>query len=286
MCRFIAYLGKKPIIINQILGKTDNSLINQSRQAQESRHKVNADGVGMGWYNHAINEKPALFKSIQPAWNDHNLNYIASKIQSTCFIGHIRASTVGDVSFFNCHPFAFKQFLFAHNGTIINFGSIKRHILGLLSDELFSSIKGQTDSECFFALLMNTLHQKHHSHVTLDDFATAMQEAINSLHKVQTQHLHPHLSYLNIVLTDGHQLIATRYAADNKKTPLSLYYTVGDYVKEKRGHGMMHSSAPPQGAILVASEPLTDYASEWQEVPSNHMLLINKNFKITLRAIT
>lgn len=33
MCRFVAYLGKKPIILNEILDAPENSLINQSRQA-------------------------------------------------------------------------------------------------------------------------------------------------------------------------------------------------------------------------------------------------------------
>lgn len=48
----------------------------------------------------------------------------------------------------------------------------------------------------------------------------------------------------------------------------------------------MREKETETGAVLVASEPLTDYAKEWQEVPINHMLIINEQLEINIIPIT
>lgn len=78
MCRFIAYLGHQ-ILLDDVLYKPENSLIQQSFQAKEIEEPLNGDGFGVGWYEHNIDPKTGLFRSIQPAWNDVNLNYMAKK---------------------------------------------------------------------------------------------------------------------------------------------------------------------------------------------------------------
>ncbi len=284
MCRFVAYLGKKPIILNQILDKPENSLVNQSRRAKEGKLGLNADGFGIGWYDHLIDQEPALFKSIQPAWNDPNLKYISSKIRSNCFVGHVRASTVGDVNTFNCHPFTHQNFLFVHNGTIQSFDSIKRRLLGSLNDKLFELIKGQTDSEHFFALLMDLLYQNTKS-FKLKTMKDVMLLAIKKVTDMQKKLLNHSFSRINSVLTNGEQMIATRYISDSKENSLSLYYTLGDYIDNENNSGMMHSTKGDPGAILIASEPLTDFSEEWQEIPTNHILMVGSDLKTELQPI-
>ena len=154
MCRFVAYLGKKSILLNELLVKPKNSLINQSRDAKEGRLGLNADGFGLGWYSHEIDKIPGVFKSTQPAWNDNNLKHLANKIKSSCFLAHVRASTVGDIVLNNCHPFSYHEYAFVHNGTIRFFDKIKRQIINELDDIIFSEIKAQTDSEHLFFLIM------------------------------------------------------------------------------------------------------------------------------------
>jgi len=78
MCRFVAYIGK-PLVIDDILFKPENSLINQSYHAKEASEPLNGDGFGIGWYTHQIDLEPGLFTSIQPAWNNRNLKYLAKK---------------------------------------------------------------------------------------------------------------------------------------------------------------------------------------------------------------
>ena len=284
MCRFIAYLGKKPLILSQMLDAPENSLINQSRQAQISKIKLNADGFGIGWYDHSIDQEPGLFKSIRPAWNDPNLKHIASKIRSQCFVGHVRASTTGDVDTFNCHPFLYQSFLFAHNGAIHGFEDIRRHLLRMLDDHTFRIIQGQTDTEHFFALMMGFLYQNEQP-FTLNHFADAFVQSTLEIKQLQQAHSNDSLSKINSVLTDGEQMIVTRYISDPNQPSLSLYYTPSDYIDEEGHYRVIQSANKEPGAVLVASEPLDDIVGEWKEIPSNHMLFIDKDLKMTLKPI-
>ena len=286
MCRFIAYLGKTPVILKEILDTPENSLINQSRRARGGKFGLNADGFGIGWYNHTIDHSPGVFKSTQPAWNDENLQHIAAKIKATCFVGHVRASTVGDVNTFNCHPFTYRQFSFVHNGTIYGFDQLKRELRKLLNDDMFELIRGQTDSEHFFALLMDTLYQNQNTDTfTLEQLVDAFQLTINKVRTLQTELGIELVARINIVITDGKKMLATRYISDKNKNALSLYYAAGDYIDNKHGPGVMHSVSKNPSALLIASEPLTNYAEEWEEIPVNHMLLIDEDLTISLKAI-
>ena len=88
MCRFVAYRGH-PILTDELLFKPVNSLIKQSIHAQESEEPLNGDGFGLGWYSPEIDLNPAIFTSIQPAWNNRNLAQLSPKIRSDCFFAHV-----------------------------------------------------------------------------------------------------------------------------------------------------------------------------------------------------
>jgi glutamine amidotransferase len=157
MCRLLAYIGA-PMIIDNFLYQPKNSLVTQSINAKEIEEPLNGDGFGIGWYVPEINDQPVTFVSVNPAWSNRNLRNLAPKIQTRCFVAHVRAASVGEVSESNCHPFQYKELLMMHNGGVENFGNIKRKIRSPLSDELYNWIKGQTDSEHIFAYLLHQLN--------------------------------------------------------------------------------------------------------------------------------
>ena len=278
MCRFVAYIGKKPILLKELLEKHNNSLINQSKEAREGINGLNADGFGLAWYDQDIEPEPGIFKSIQPAWNDANLKHIASKIKSSCFLGHVRASTVGDVSINNCHPFTYRKYAFVHNGTIRHFEKVRRPLMNQLDDEFFDAIKAQTDSEHLFYLIMQCL--KHNPNYTLEQAVTNAFKYIVDWQKVEGKES---FSRLNIVITDGNQLVATRFVTKGYDS-LSLHYAIGYCVDESEDEHLL-ITGKKSGAVIIASEPLTDYAREWQEVPNNHSIVINPDLSIHFKPI-
>jgi len=272
MCRFVAFLGKEPVILSDIIAAPENSLIRQSLEARLGHIALNADGFGIAWYDHSIDHAPGIFKSIQPAWNDFNLRHLASKVRSTCFLGHVRASTVGDVNTYNCHPFNDQQFSFVHNGTIEGFQKIKRELRRILDDVEFELLRGQTDSEHFFALLMDILHHGYET-FTLDAQFEAYQKALKQIEVLTADVNVEESSRLNTVLTDGKQLLASRYVSDPSEVAWSLYYQT-----------KVDNNNEPI-SIIVASEPLTETEEGWQKIPTNHALLVDESLNVSLRAL-
>lgn len=247
MCRLVAYFGKEKILIQDLLVTPENSLIKQSHRAREGGHGINADGFGIAWYDFSIDQKPGLFKSIQPAWNDYNLKHLARKISSNCFLAHVRASTVGDVLQSNCHPFAYKEFSMMHNGTIRNFNQYKMQFIEKMGVELFLKIKGNTDSEYLFFLIISYVNQG----MSLID---AVKMAIDWTISIQ---IGEDFSRINIVITDGVQIMATRFASKGQ-SHLSLKY-ITDY-----------------GSLTISSEQLDEEINRWSDLPEKHYLYYSK----------
>ena len=95
MCRWLAYSGG-PIRLQALLFEPRDNLIDQSLTSRSAETPTNGDGFGMGWYDKW--EKPGLFHSIRPAWNDSNLRDLAAHIESPLFMAHVRATSLADCS--------------------------------------------------------------------------------------------------------------------------------------------------------------------------------------------
>lgn len=285
MCRFIAYLGI-PLVLHDVLFKPTNSLIKQSYRARETEEKLNGDGFGLAWYVHNIDNKPALFKSIQPAWNDKNLQNLSEKILSDCFFAHVRAASNGSVNVLNTHPFAYKNLTFMHNGDIGQFEKIKRPLRALLNDDIYAWVQGQTDSEHFFALFLHLFYQKEQP-FDANTVAKVLRETIKLIESLQKTHQVTEPSYINAVISDGKISVAIRYVSDNKLEPSSLHYSVGSrYEYHNDGHcHMLPVEEGINGAVLIASETLSGTKAEWQIVPANHLLLIYNDLTVKLEPL-
>lgn len=281
MCRFIAYIGQ-PVLLSDILFESNNSLIKQSIQARETEEPLNGDGFGLGWYKPEIDSEPALFTSIQPAWNDRNLMYLANKINSNCFFAHVRAASTGIVSTLNCHPFHYQNFLFMHNGSIGSFAKIKRYLRRELPDDLYDWIQGQTDSEHFFALFIDSF-QKNSSQYDANGLANALEETCQRIEFLVNKYGDGETSYINAAITDGQHIITSRYVTDPTVSCPTLYYSAGEKYYCQNGESHMHPAHGANKCALIASEKLSIHATDWQEVPINYMLIIDKDLSISLR---
>lgn len=254
MCRLLAYLGE-PIQGDRLLLEPSHSLQVQSYQPQEmTAGLLNADGFGIGWYHPHKQDLPYTYKSLLPIWSDINLPQISRYLESNCVLAYVRSATPGlAVDLGNCQPFTDASISFIHNGYINNFRqTLYRPIRSQLSDELYQKIHGTTDSEHIFALVLNEYQTC---------WKTAILQAIQKLENWANIH-HTHFS-ANLILSDGKQLFATRYA-HNAPVP-TLYFH-----KNEQG-------------IILASEPLDD--RPWQTCPEQSLITINENRELLIEAI-
>lgn len=262
MCRLLPYLGPSLALVD-LVEKPEFSLVLQSYRPQEmTSGLLNADGFGFGWYDPGREGSPFRFRSTQPIWGDANFPALVRYIHSHCLLANVRSATPGQaVDLSNCQPFCFEQILAQHNGFIENFRqTLYRPIRDSLDDIYYKAIDGSTDSEHLFAFVLNLWQRQGGSLTdalaasirTLADWAAKQNVAIS----------------LNLILSDGEQLVASRYA--NRPNPPSLYWLNGDLRYPD--------------AFLIASEPLTP-SEHWKRVPAGSILTATPGGAVQLTTI-
>jgi glutamine amidotransferase len=257
MCRWLAYSGS-PVLLETLLYGPQNSLVVQSLHSRMGAEETNGDGFGVGWYGNR--ETPAVFRSIEPAWNDRNLRELAGHITSGLVFAHIRASTGSPVQQTNCHPFRHGRWLWMHNGFVADLNRVKRDLVLAVDPALFPDIEGTTDSELLFHVAL-TLGLE-------DDPVSAVRRTIYLVESVGAEHGVEHPFQGTIATTDGECIWAFRYSSEGKSR--SLFYSTD--VRTLRAMYPNESLLWDVGdeGRLVVSEPLGDkLPGAWNEVPES-----------------
>jgi predicted glutamine amidotransferase len=262
MCRWLAYSGSS-ILLEELLYKPDHSLIDQSLHARLGVETTNGDGFGVGWYD-ANTDTPAVFRSIEPAWNDRNLREVAGHVESPLFLAHIRASTGTPVQQTNCHPFRYGRWLWVHNGLVRDVVHLKRELALAVDESLYPSIEGSTDSELLFYLAL-TLGLE-------DDPAEAVERMVGLVEEAGRRHGTEYPLQMTIATTDGKSVWAFRYSSEGKSR--SLYYSTN-----VRALREMYPERPRLQEVsdetrIIVSEPLVDLPGAWNEVPESSYGLV------------
>ena len=256
MCRWMAYSGD-PILVEDLLFRPKHSLIDQSLHSRMGATTTNGDGFGIGWYGEG--PEPALFKSVDPAWNDQNLREIASQVRTPMFLAHVRASTGTPVQRTNCHPFRHGRWLWMHNGALRGFHETKRELLGAVDPSLYADIEGSTDSEALFFLAL--------TFGLVDDPFTAVSRAVGFVEKVGRSHGVDDPVQMTVATTDGESLWAFRYSSEGRSRSLFFSTKVASLRQLHPEVEVLHRLS--EEARFVVSEPLRDLPGAWNEVPES-----------------
>jgi len=262
MCRLLAYLGS-PVSLEHLLYTPEHSLIVQSYQPREMLSGVvNADGFGMGWYHAQKDTEPFIYKNILPIWNDQNLPNISRYVESGRILAYVRSATTGQaLDFSNSQPFKYQRLLFTHNGRIEKFRqTLYRPIRNQLSNEIYQSIKGSTDSEHIFALLLHHLQTQPGKSVEQALHVTLLQ-LLELAAEYQTD------VSANVIVSDGDRLIAARFST--KSPAPSLYWLRDDPTFPK--------------SVIIASEPI--FNGNWTACPENSIISVGEDRVIQVEQI-
>lgn len=262
MCRLLGYLGST-IKLDKLLYKPEHSLIVQSYQPKEmTSGVVNADGLGIGWYHTKEDVNPFTYKSTLPIWNETNLPELSRYVESRCVLAYVRSATLGQaLDMSNCQPFRGDRLLFIHNGYIDNFRkTLYRPLREHLSDEVYQSIHGTTDSEHIFALLVNELQASPNS--TIDSALHSTLITLTELAKV-----HQVSFRANVIISDGHRLVASRYA--HGTVAPTLYW--------------LRDDPTYPDAVIIASEPL--FTGNWNSLPNSSILRVKENLEVHIEQL-
>jgi predicted glutamine amidotransferase len=261
VCRWLAYSGS-PVLLDELLYETEHSLIVQSLHSRLGAEETNGDGFGVGWYGEY--ETPAVFKSVEPAWNDENLRELARHIRSGLVFAHIRASSGAPVQQTNCHPFRHGRWLWMHNGLIREFHELRRDLMLEIDPAMFADVRGTTDSEVFF-FLARTLGLE-------EDPPAAVARAVGLIEDVARRHGVEQPMQMTVATSNGERLWAFRYSSEGNSR--SLFYST-DIVKLRELHPELELlQRLSDEARLIVSEPLGDLSGAWNEVPESTCVVV------------
>jgi glutamine amidotransferase len=288
MCRILSYLGR-PILIEELLYKPDNSFIKQSYHPKYMSYLLNLAGFGLAAWDRESHDPtlPFLYKTINLPFYDENLHNLSTKISPYCLLAHLRGVSYSDqqiVSTQNVHPFIFPQsnVALAHNGLLYHFEQMKFDLLEYIDPKYRIEIHGTTDSEWIYSVFLSQLSTPTGSHST-DEIIKALLETLKILQRVRQKHHIAINSPVNLFISNGEFIAAIRFVLDYGWQPLeteflahftyhSLWYTYGEsygfYDNEYKMKGSKTKSS-----IIIASEPLTEDTTTWVEVPEYTLII-------------
>jgi glutamine amidotransferase len=268
----------------------DSSLIKQSYYPK-MMHALNLAGFGvLAWdarSNHP--ELPFIYKTTEVPVFDKNLYALAEKIRPHAFVAHVRGVTyteTDEVSRQNLHPFFFPgtRISMAHNGSLARFDEMKFDLLKFIKPEFAQRIVGSTDTEWVYALMLSNLPNPAGLN-PLRQVVDAVAETLRILRRVRGEHKIMQASPLNLLVSDGASIVATRFTFDFGCVPgelrvpnlnyASLWYTRGRNYGFHDGEWKMIGGLEAPDSVIVASEPLTSDVSTWVEAPEYSMLAIS-----------
>jgi glutamine amidotransferase len=254
MCRHLAYLGP-PVSLASLVLEPAHSLYRQSWAPSDMRGggSVNADGFGIGWYAEAdagrdptgtparrapVGQPPVRYRRSVPIWADESLPGLAASIQAGAVLAAVRNGTVGSpLTESAVAPYTRDQWLFSHNGLISGWpGSVSKLAESLPVTELLT-LDAPMDSALLWALVQDRLYAGAPA-------ADAVASVVRDVAAVAPD------SRLNLLLTDGEQIVATTW-------------THSLWVRRTTD------------SVAVSSEPWT--TEGWEQLPDRSLLLATKN---------
>jgi predicted glutamine amidotransferase len=235
MCRLFGTAASAPVDISFELLESDNPLLDQSAQHDS--------GWGIAYYP---NGTPKLERFAGAAHADPDFRGAARAV-SRLFMAHVRRATFGDLKLENTHPFSDGPYTYCHNGTILDPSKLR---------ELFDRpLRGDTDSEHFFNLLMTMLDP--------DDVVGSLRKAVEAVCE------RCRFSALNMLFSDGRRMYAYRLGL------YEMFWLVRnlDLDADTRTHYHLHLERPHgEHLVMVSSEKLTE-AEPWGEFEQDELLI-------------
>lgn len=260
MGRLLGYMGNRVDRLGDVLDEEHDAI------APPADFRPDAWGIGFYQAGEVLHKKRPKLDEGPIDWET-----VARGVRSDAVVIHFRRATVGDFRADNTHPFRMGPWLFAHNGTVEGFAAIKDRLLEPLPDFLRRNVRGSTDSEHVFHVLLSFLHDRGQlDHPDAED--KVVLGAIRSTVELIDRHcaeIGAPEAALNFILTNGRHMYAVRRQAP-------FYYV------ERNG---LPSDSAPQTAgafryVLVFSDG-EKVPMGYTALESNTVLIIDRNLETT-----
>jgi glutamine amidotransferase len=269
MCRLYAMLSLHSTSSTNDLLDSQNSLLCQSQC--DTMNRKHPDGWGVVTYpSRAVSR----VRSSEPAFMDEEFAVACRRAKSRCVVAHVRLASKGNRRTENSHPFIFKNWSFAHNGTIYAIESLRPSLVEELPKTLQRQILGETDSEVLFFWLLHRMRRAkaiiNHRCVSLPRMLTILADCLVEIANrdsiAQPSREQSKATKLTVVLTNGRVMVASSLGH-------SLFWLQRQEQTKSKGK---HQS------IVLASERLTNEG--WNELDNASVIGVSSSGKVLKQA--
>lgn len=255
MCRIVAISGK---IEYKEAAEILHKFQRLSEYGKVAKGSTNGHKDGWGILAYEKGDPFLLAKNYRNAFRDSKYLKAREKLEgknANIIISHLRKASVGVKNINNAHPFVYDNYSFCQNGTI--FGSEKIP----LKTKFKKIIKGKTDSEKFFAYILQFLGE--YKKINSNAVRSAIKKSITC---VRTNF---DFTAINMIFSDGKYIWALREV--NEKNKYVIEQKMFNYYSLFIGTGKKDN--------IVCSERLLLKDIKWKTVKNHELIEINVSNK-------
>ena len=213
---------------------------------------------------------------------------LARGIRADLMIGHVRAATVGTIRTENTHPFRCRDWLFAQTGSVSKWDSVRERLVESIPEFLRKNIRGDTDAEVLFHLVLSFLHDAgrlHDARASADDVRAALSSTMSLVDQVIREEGGDDEYPVNILLSDGELLAAlhrSQPTTTNARMALRYVHGAEDLAALVGGDAMRKVRLTDPGMLrfsLVASDlgPAQAATAPWTQLPDRAIVVLSRD---------
>lgn len=250
MCRLFAFVSPERSTVRRELADAGiESLVSLAR----------LHGDGWGWAGiKKEGEAPVVRKSARSAVEDPRFEEAMTTPAHAAMV-HLRWATSGiEIADRNAHPFQHGDLAFEHNGALKPIADIR----ALVSPEVRAGLTGETDSEMYFALILEQLALGLPLHEATVQVVRRLRDAFP-------------LSSLNAILLDREQMIVVRASAhsilsDRSLDEIALHPHLPD--EHNEDYFALRWKRQEDGTIVIGSTGVAEF--DWEPLPPESVTAI------------
>ncbi len=273
MCRLYGFLASQPTRVECALVRSQQALVRE--QGTGGRNRTPVTGWGAAVFR---SDEAVVYR--RPLGNQESFSFDseAAATPTHAFVAHVRAGSSGRADRRNTQPFEFQGWVFAHSGTIENFLTLRRELMGELNPEFRRAIQGSTDSEHAFFLFLSYLKRSAGSiggdapiHRIHDSFL----KTVAMLNEMTGRSGSKIRSRLLLLATNRRVMLACRQGGKLfrlERDRAAVCAVCGE------SHTVMTAGAPYR-CVAFATEPIS--GEDWTEVPEDRVVLVDPDLALT-----
>lgn len=266
MARLFGFIGNRSDLGSRVLDVDADALVTR---AQSERL-----GWGVGFYQGGevlLRRRPMDNRSVI------EVAPLTRDVRTDALIGNVRAISFGEPRTQNTQPFRYRNWLFAHHGTVEKFDRMRERLAESIPDFLRRNVRGETDSELAFHLFLSFLHDagKLRGPTPAAAITDALRGTLALLDRLAREEGTDHAGAMGLLVSDGELIVGLTRGADMAYRPVRGENDIEALLPED---GMRRRRLPDMALVRfnIVISGLTEARHGWTKMPERSTVVLGR----------